>query len=89
MKEYVVYLFLFKNYWAPYPRGAHPLLCVMTWRRESEVHTPSLLARDPFVGRQELAPQPPDMYSMDACCTYLKGLINYHLFLILFDINQI
>ena len=90
MKEYVAHLFLKKNYWVPYPRGAHPLLCVMTWRRESGVHAPSLLAReDPFVGRKKLALQPPDMYSMDACCTYLKRLINYYLYLILFSINQI
>ena len=41
------------------------------------------------MGRQELAPQLPDIYSHDASCTCLKGLINYHLYLILFDINQI
>ena len=62
MKEYVTHLFLFENYWAPYPRGAHSLLYVMAWRRESGVYAPSLLAGDPFGGCQELAPQPPDMY---------------------------
>ena len=87
MEEYVVHLFLYENYWAPYSKGAHPLLRVMVWRRESGVHAPSLLARDPFEGCQELAPQPPDMYSMDAHCIYLKGLINYHVYLILFGIN--
>ena len=47
------------------------------------------LARDPFVGRQELTPQLPDIYSHDASCICLKRLVNYHLYLILFDINQI
>ena len=75
MEEYVAYLFLFENYWVPYPRGAHPLLCVMAWRKESGGHAPSLLARDPFMGRQELAPQLLDKYSMDASCTCFKGLI--------------
>ena len=61
----------------------------MVWRRESGGHTPSLLARDPFVGCQELVLQLPDKYSMDASSTCFKGLIIYHLHLILIDINQI
>ena len=89
MEEYVAHLFFKKKYWAPYPGGAHPLLYVMAWRRESGIHAPSLLARDPFVGCQDLAPQLPDKYSMDASCTYFKGLIIYHLYLILIGINQI
>ena len=43
----------------------------------------------PFVGRQELVPQLPDVYSHDASYTCLKGLVNYHLYLILFGKNHI
>ena len=41
------------------------------------------------MGCQELMPQLSDIYSHDVSCTCLKELINYHLYLILFDINQI
>ena len=61
----------------------------MVWRRESGGHTLTLLARDPFVGRQELVPQLPDMYSYSSSCTCLKKLIIYYLYLVLIGINQI
>ena len=85
----MAHLFFIENFGCQIFEGPTPSF--VSWREGERVGSmPHLfLARDPFVGCQELAPQLPNIYSHDASCTCLKGLINYHFYLILFSINQI